>query len=162
MGATTSTISYSQWRDHRQEEFNNLPIYWAFSDDQFKRVCEEQNFTADDLVQPDWLGGGFCRKTDLDRIKEWASQSDGLSELMSDADFAVDAFYYEMCNHEYGINYYQGDWDVITCFVQPEPEYHERYGYKEYLTAAGHEDWIPAYIKARQKYFHDAEENEWF
>lgn len=37
-------------------------------------------------------------------------------ELKNDFAFHVGAFMYEMANHEYAINYYQGNWDVLSCF----------------------------------------------
>lgn len=154
-------MNYIEYRNKRQEEYNKLPIYWAFSDEQFKRTCEENNFTEDDLVQPSWLCGGFCRKSDVKMIADFFNQPDELPDLMADHDFAVDAFYEEMCNHEYGINY-QADWDVCNCFLPNEPEYHEYYSYHEYLTAAGHPDWVPAYEEALKKYRKAAEENDWF
>lgn len=154
-------MNYIEYRNKKQEEFNKLPIYWAFSDDQFRRVCEEQGFTEKDLVQPDWLCGGFCRKTDLPMIKAFAERPDPLPEMMSDHDFAVSAFYEEMCNHEYGINY-QGDWDVLSCFLEHEPRFDECSSYDEYLINGGHPEWIPFYQEARSKYLRAAQENDWF
>jgi len=62
-------------------------------------------------------------------------------------DYWVNAFKYEMYNHEYAINY-QGDWDVCSCFCRCE------YGdYKtgaDYLSESGFsDDVISAYSEAR-------------
>ena len=79
---------------------------------------------------------------------------------MRDSAFAEEAFYYEMCNHEYGINS-QGDWDVCSCFG--DCQYSPEKGGKEYLLDMGYGDTaIGAYLRARRRYYRDAEENEWF
>ena len=72
---------------------------------------------------------------------------------MKDAEFAIGAFVYEMQNHEYAINRYQGDYDVLSCFCDNELEFGDRKDYKDYLTEDGHEEWIALYKEARQKYF---------
>ena len=79
-------------------------------------------------------------------------------ESENNPDYMVSAFYYEMCNHEYCINW-QADWDVCSCFDRCK--YGEDKGYVEYLTEMGHPEWIPLYIKARKKYYKAAEENDW-
>ena len=77
---------------------------------------------------------------------------------MKDHDFAVSAFRYEMDNHEYAINYYQGDWEVVGCFTSKDLEYGEDKNYKDYLYEAGMEDLIPWYQEARASHMKAAED----
>jgi hypothetical protein len=63
-----------------------------------------------------------------------------------------------MDNHEYAINHYQGDWEVVGCFWYCE--YADYKDYKDYLKDVGHEDLIPLYEQARREHFKRAE--DWF
>jgi len=115
-------------------------------------MMEEWGLTENDTDKIYKLGntGGFYLKSDSSKIREWMEDDsdEQLEKLMQDEEFAIDAYYYEMCNHEYGINY-DGDWDVLRCFG------------KEKLSELSKEQ-LKFYAKARQKYFKDAEENEWY
>ena len=66
---------------------------------------------------------------------------------MQDHDFAVDAYYYEACNHEYGLNW-EADWDTLSCFG---------YGKRSELDATQR----AYYDEAIRKYWRDAEEGGW-
>lgn len=154
-------MKYEEWKSIRQSEFNNLPIFYAFSDRQFKAAMEKRGLTENDTDQIYALGlGGYYLKKDADAIRDWFNKPNELPELMKDFDFAVGAFYYEMCNHEYGINW-QRDWDVCQCFG--DCEYGDgKYG-REYLKEMGYgDDVCKAYEFAKRKYYREAEKNEWF
>lgn len=152
--------TYTEYRKSRQEEFNKLPIFFAFSNEQFRNAMEERGLKESDTCKICSIGnGGFCLKSDLPLIKAFIDTPDPVIDLMDDDTFAEDAFYYEMCNHEYGINW-QADFDVCSCFVLCE--YGEDKDFCDYLEEAGHGEWKTAYRQARRKYFADAEENDWF
>lgn len=150
-------MTYTEYRDKAQQEFNALPIFWAFSDKQFAEAMNERGLSVTDTDKIYRLGrSGFYLKTDAPVIKAYFNREDPLPKLMQDHDFAVSAFKYEMDNHEYAINY-QGDWDVCSCFTKGTPVYGEDKTYIEYLTEAGMADLIPAYREAKRAHFKDAE-----
>ena len=154
-------MNYKEWKDSKQSEFNKLPIFFAFGNDQFKRAMEKRGLTENDTDQVYALGaGGYYLKKDADVVRDWFNKPDELPELMKDEDFAVDAFYYEMCNHEFGINW-QGDWDVCQCFG--DCEYGDDKNGCDYLKEMGYDDSVlSAYVAAKRKYYKDAAEHEWF
>jgi len=156
-------MTYQEWKEKNQKEFNDLPIFFAFGREQFKRAMEERGLTENDTDKIYRLGdsGGFYLRADSPIIKAFFEKDgDDLRELMKDHDFAVSAFRYEMDNHEYAINYYQGDWEVVGCFSKKPLEYGDDKNYKDYLYEAGLEDLIPEYQEARASHYKAAE--EWF
>ena len=156
-------MTYLQYKKNGQKSFDELPIFFAFSDQQFKEEMEKRGLTENDVDKVYRLGrgfGGYYLKSDADIIRAFFNKEDDLPKLMQDKDFVVGAFYYEMCNHEYAINY-QGDWDVCTCFgnCKYAPD---KYG-EDYLREIGYgEDVVDAYRVARSKYYKAAGENDWF
>lgn len=157
-------MTYQEYRDQEQKEFNELPIFFAFSNKQFKDAMEARGLTEHDTDKIYKLGGsgGFYLRTDAPVIRAFFEKhrtDKTLAELMKDHDFAVSAFRYEMDNHEYAINY-QGDWDVCNCFSKRELEFEEYKSYKEYLTEAGLAELIPCYEEARRSHFKASE--AWF
>lgn len=154
-------MTYTEYKSARQGEFNALPIFWAFSNKQFEEAMQERGLTMQDTDRVFSLGaGGYALKRDKEVILAFLNKKDPLPELMKDPSFAEDAFYYEMCNHEYGINW-QGDWDVCSCFG--DCEYSEDKGGADYLTEMGYgQETVDAYYLAKRRYFKAAEENEWF
>lgn len=150
-------MKYQEWTKKRQDEFNALPIRFAFSNAQFKEMMEGWGLTENDTDKIYKLGnGGFYQKKDAQLIRDYFNKSSGLDELMDDEEFAIDAFEYEMANHEYAINW-QGDWDVCDVFSKGELKYGEDKTYVDYLTEMGHAEWIGAYRKARKNHFKMAE-----
>lgn len=154
-------MNYREYKEVKQKGFNDLPIFFAFGRTQFKEAMEERGLTEKDTDKIYGLGaGGYCLRSDAPLIREWFSKKDELPELMKDYDFAEDAFFYEMQNHEFGINS-QGDWDVCSCFG--DCEYDDSKGGSEYLREMGYgESTINAYRGAKKKYYKMALENDWF
>ena len=163
--------AYQEYKDARQAEFDALPIFWAFGDWQFNEQCEKLGIEPEKAG--DYLyrfgGNGFYLKSDAEKIHAFINKEDPLDELMKNPDFAYDAFYYEMGNHEYHINY-QADWDVCNCFCSKGelPYYGNTYDleksemqkYFEYLGWGT--EIQQAYRKARRDFYKKAEENDWF
>ena len=154
-------ITYQQYRDARQKEVNDLPLFFAFSREQFEEELRKRNATEKDVYKLLGSSGAFYLKKDAPILRAAFSKKNILPELMQDHDFAVDAFLYEMNNHEYAINW-QADWDVCNCFCEKECIYGEDKTYVDYLKEAGHQDWIAAYKEAKRKHYKMAEENDWF
>ena len=154
-------MNYKEWKDSRQGEFNNLPIFFAFGDRQFKDQMEKRGLTENDTDQVYALGaGGYYLRKDADVVRDWFNKPDELPELMKDEDFAVDAFRYEMANHEYHINW-QGDWDVCQCFG--ESKYGESKSYEDYLKEAGYQDEVISYYrKAKKLFYKECDEKGWW
>ena len=154
-------MTYKEYKDQRQKEFNELPIFFAFSKDQFKKAMEERGLTENDTDQLYGIGpGGYYLKKDAQTIRDFMYAEDPLPGLMKDPEFAEDAFYYEMANHEYHINW-QGDWDVCQCFC--DVEYNDEYSYADYLLLGDYDDsTIEAFKKARARFLKDCDENGWY
>lgn len=104
--------------------------------------------------------GGFFLKSDADVIHEFLNRPNELPELMKDYDFAFGAFYYEMGNHEYHINW-QADYDVFSCFGNIK--YDDSYYAEDYCDQLKFEEVTRrAFKDARNKFYKDAEEKGWY
>ena len=154
-------MNYREYREVKQKSFNELPIFFAFGMRQFKEAMEERGLTEKDTDKIYSLGaGGYYLRSDAPLIRAWFSKKDELPELMKNYEFAEDAFFYEMKNHEFGINS-QGDWDVCSCFG--DCEYDDSKGGDEYLRDMGYgESTVNAYHGAKARYYKAALENDWF
>ena len=154
-------MNYREYREVKQKSFDELPIFFAFGMRQFKEAMEERGLTEKDTDKIYSLGaGGYYLRSDAPLIRAWFSKKDELPELMKNYEFAEDAFFYEMKNHEFGINS-QGDWDVCSCFG--DCEYDDSKGGDEYLRDMGYgESTVNAYHGAKARYFRAALDNDWF
>ena len=98
--------TYQQLKERQQKEFNNLPIKFAFGNEQFKKAMSEIGLKVTDTDKIYGLGGtgGFYKRTDSQKIKEYFTRSrKELKEAMKDKEFSYQAFSYELANHEYVI-----------------------------------------------------------
>lgn len=154
-------MTYQEYTTQRQQEFNKLPIFFAFSNDQFREGMEKLGLTENDTDKIYKLGmGGFYRKADAHLVRAWV-EADRIDELMKDYEFCKSAVYYEMCNHEYSINW-QADFDVMSCFAKID-YYDGLDELQNYWEQAGwNEEQCKAYLAARREYYRQAEENDWF
>lgn len=134
--------TYQQMKARHQEEFNALPLFYAFTTEQFdealsKRGLDRKTMPAGTVTR--LSAGGFCLTSDKDRILKTAERMAAeVAAELEDYDFAYGAFLFEMGNHEYFINY-QGAWDVLSCFGLDDDvsEYEECKGALEYMRDMG-------------------------
>lgn len=111
--------TYQEMQKRHQEEMSALPIRYAFSDKQFKEICTEFNITPETAAEHlyKFPGGGFYLKTDAEHILDTLSRiTNERDTAMQDPEFAFGAFLFELGNHEYHINTYQGDFDTLSAF----------------------------------------------
>jgi len=155
-------MNYKDYVAKKQKEYDDLPIFYAFSNEQFKNAMEERGLTEQDTDKVISLGiaGGFFLKKDRPIIDAYFQKKDVLPELMKDRDFAIEAFRYEMGNHEYFINW-QADWDVCSCFGSCE--YDESKTGGDYLREEGYpEEVVEWYYEARAQEYKYWEDNDMF
>lgn len=152
-------ISYKEYRELKSKEVNDLPIFFAFSNEQLKEQMEKRGLKDDeyDKIYRLPIAGGFYLRADAEIIRAYFSKENELPKLLNNKRFAYQAFNYEMDNHEYAINY-EGDYDVISCFFKCEYAYEK--DYKDYLKECDREDLIETYAKARAAHFKRAQ--KWF
>ena len=156
-------MTYLEYKNQRQAEFNALPVFFAFSNEQFKNAMEERGLTENDTDKIYSLPGGcggFYLRSDSEQIKNYFLKHDPLDTLLKNSEFAEDAFYYEMGNHEYHINL-QANWDVCSCFGHVE--YNSWDDENEYFKQLGWEpQTIEAYKRAKKRFLQDADERGWY
>lgn len=159
---TKTKNPYIEYKEKNRKQFHSLPIFFAFSREQFKKAMEERGLTENDTDKIYRLSdtGGFYLKSDAEKIHSFFNQPDNLSELMeSEKGFAYSAFYYELGDHEYHINQYQGDYDVCRCFGRCE--YSPDKDYKDYLKEMGYSDSvISSFEKARKDFMNYVDKND--
>ena len=144
-------MTYQEYKNARQKEVGDLPLKWAFGNEQFKEMMNEWGLKEDEYDKIGTIGaGGYYLKKDRDIIIAFFTKPSDLKKLMRDKKFAIEAFEYEMANHEYAINY-QGDWDVCNCFSSKELEFEEGKGYTEYLTEAKYPKYVIEYYEEARK-----------
>lgn len=85
------------------------------------------------------------------------------SETADNYEYQKSAFLYELGNHEYHINSYQGDWDTLSAFGNIEwhgqgPDARRQY----YAELKFTETQIKAFEDARKEFLKRARENEWY
>lgn len=144
-------MTYREYTEARQEEFNKLPIFFAFSIEQFNKALEERGIKPEEAGKHIYrfgTTGGYYLKKDSEIIKKFFSKDHDaeLRKMMeSDLAFARDAITYEMFNHEYAINW-EGDWDVCGCFGKvkyvegkPGEAYMRDLGFSEAVIKVYHE-----------------------
>lgn len=108
-----------------QQELEDFPIAYAFSDKQLEEALEKLGAKKEECVTV-YGHGDVMKKTDVPAFFALLKhQKAELQEAMKDEEFAEAAFLYEMDNHEYAINW-DGDADVLACFNLDEKQLLER------------------------------------
>jgi hypothetical protein len=98
-------------RERQQKEFDTFPLFAAFSNEQFNEGMASLGLSPDDTGKIYHIGGGcYIRRTDADALHEMTNRHDAELRAAMDADetgdgFLLEAWYYELANHEYCITY---------------------------------------------------------
>lgn len=99
--------TYKNFKEKQQQKINNLPIYWAFGEKQYKELLEKLNLKDEEIKEKCFsIFGGLALKTDKDYILNTFKQNnEELKEQLKKDDFLLDAIEYELSNHEYIVTY---------------------------------------------------------
>lgn len=107
--------SYREMRERQQKEFNELPLGFAFSNEQFADMMKGWGLDPDKDLDKIYRipAGGFVQKKDHAHLHEVLDRHEAEMEAAkaSDVDgtgFLYQMFRYELANHEYG---YTGEYD---------------------------------------------------
>lgn len=147
--------TYKELRERQRAEVDALPLGFAFSDAQFEEMKKRLGVKDNsELYALSGSAGGFFRKVDAELIhgtfirhakerKAAIFTPDGIN-----AEYLEAAFYYEMCNHEFAINW-EGEENVLAA-VEITPEQMKK-----------HPEILEAWNRAKRRYYADAEKNGW-
>lgn len=110
---------YRELKSKQEEEINNFPMMFAFSQSQFAEGMKKLGLEATDTDKIYSLGGGgYYKKSDAETLKNMTSNhekemKESIENDLTGEGFIYDMFYYELNNHEYG---YTGDIeDTLNC-----------------------------------------------
>ncbi|MFR5990352.1 MAG: hypothetical protein ACLUGP_08190 [Faecalibacterium prausnitzii] len=99
--------AYAEMKKRHQEEVNALPMYWAFSDEQFDQQLKRLGLTRNDTGRLcKTFGGGFCLASDAQMIADTLrghrrEMEEAISADETGDGFIKDMFLSELSNHEY-------------------------------------------------------------
>lgn len=126
--------TYSQMKKRHQEEFNALPKFAAFTEEQFEKGKAELGIKDDSEVYS--LGYGvFFRKADKPLFDDqFKRQYQEREAAMKDFDFCVEMFLNELANHEYIVT---GDAEeaIKACGLHPDEVNKDDHLNKAFVTA---------------------------
>lgn len=160
-------MKYTEFKDMLQKKVNDLPMFYASSNEQLDNALDDMGLSLKDMKGDKLIRigfGAFCLKSDLEHIRSELGKVDEMKrDFIEDYEQAYDAFFYEMGNHEYNINW-QDDWDVLSCFGLDDDvcEYEDGKDVDEYMDAMGLSPVTKAaYHDARGDFLLICDENDW-
>lgn len=113
-------MDYREFKERTQNEFNSLPLMFAFSNKQFEEGKAKLG-VKDDKELISIGGGGFIKKVDVHLLDEMIDRHNKeYEELMQNDEFVYSAFYYELSNHEFCITLDPTDALVSLCLTVEE------------------------------------------
>lgn len=159
-------MKYTEFKDMLQNKVNDLPMFYAFSNEQLDNALDDMGLSLEDMKGNKIVHigfGAYCLKRDLDSILSELDKVDDMNrEFIEDYEQAYDAFMYEMGNHEYHINY-EGDWDVLSCFGLNDNVCEYGKDVDEYMDAMGLSPVTKAaYHDARGDFLRMASKKDWY
>ena len=102
-------MNYVEFKEKRQKEVNELPMYFAFSDKQFNDLMVKLGYDDENVFLNDIMsigGGSIILKKDKELFMNTFDRIDKeLTENLKNDEFIESAFEYELGNHEYCITY---------------------------------------------------------
>lgn len=100
---------YDEMRAKHQERVNNLPMYFAFGDAQFKELMQKLGYQEEEKFLNDIFtigAGSIVLKKDKDLVLNTFLENDKeMLQAFENDDFLLSAFEFELSNHEYIITY---------------------------------------------------------
>lgn len=100
---------YSELRQRQQQEFNALPLGFAFSQKQFDEMMQEWGLDPEKDLDKIYRipGGGYVQKKDADLLHQTTERHNkemeaAIAEDKTGEGFIYEMFLYELDNHEYG------------------------------------------------------------
>lgn len=147
--------TYQELKARHEKEVNALPLGFAFSEEQFEEMKLKLSVKENSELYRLGNTGGFYRKVDSELIhntfKRHAEERRRaiFTESGINAEYVQSMFYYEMCNHEFGINW-DGKADVLSACDLNEKQLNSIPELKQ------------AWNAAKKQYDAAAEKNGWF
>lgn len=140
-------MKYNEMKERHQKLIDELPLKFAFSDEQFEKAMIELGLTKEDTDKVVGIGGGgFCLPETADKLIEYYKQFEKEeAKAFKDDDFLRSAFEYELANHEYIITYELED--TLRALNISKEEYNKNERYKKIMKEA-----IKNYEKELEKY----------
>lgn len=140
-------MKYNEMKERHQKLIDELPLKFAFSDEQFEKAMIELGLTKKDTDKVVGIGGGgFCLPETADKLIEYYKQFEKEeAKAFKDDDFLRSAFEYELANHEYIITYELED--TLRALNISKKEYNKNERYKKIMKEA-----IKNYEKEMEKY----------
>lgn len=97
-------MKYITLKESQQEQVNNFPMIFAFSNKQLEQGCEKLGVKDAESELYSIGAGGFIRKKDSKDFNALIARLDEeMQEALKDYNFLYDALSYELGNHEYCI-----------------------------------------------------------
>jgi len=102
------TNTYKTLKEKHQEEVNNFPMAFAFSEEQVKEGLVKLGLSPEDRDKVCSIpGGGFIRKTDAQALNDMfvrhaKEKQEAINGDTTGEGYIFDMFRYELANHEYG------------------------------------------------------------
>ncbi len=100
------TNAYKDMKERHQKEFNEFPMVFAFSDEQFKESMNQLGLdpTETDKIYAYGDTGGFFKKSDAEKLHDMNQRhsEERKNAIATDDNFIYEMFFYELGNHEYG------------------------------------------------------------
>jgi hypothetical protein len=97
-------MRYQELKQNHKNLINAFPMFFAFSNDQFNDALQLKGLNQSEIMS---IGsGGFIKKSDSTKFDALLNQMNTeMDENLQNDAFLMDAFLYELANHEYGITY---------------------------------------------------------
>ena len=146
---------YQELKKRHEEEMNALPLGFAFSNEQFEQMKVKLGVKEDHELYRLGDTGGFYRKADsaliLGTFKRHAEERKNAIFSFNGihTEYVQSMFYYEMCNHEFGINW-DGKAEVLSACDITEKQLNSIPELKQ------------AWNAAEKQYYAAANKNGWF
>lgn len=104
-------MKYSEMKSKHRDEFDALPIYFAFNDKQFEEAMTKMGLTVDDTDKVARIpAGGFCLKTNVKMVLDtFLRHEQEHAAALIDPEYVYEMFFYELNNHEYGYTWDESD-----------------------------------------------------